>query len=70
MAAGDDDRLEELEILAAHQVRALEELNEVVVRQASEIDRLNRIMEALVERFNSVEQQLDPGPSTTKPPHW
>lgn len=70
MAKSDGDRLDELEILAAHQARTIEDLNETVVRQGKEIDRLERLVEALVERFRAVEERVQPDIPVTKPPHW
>ena len=70
MANGDDDRFDELEIMAAHQARLLEDLNETVVRQAKEIERLERLVEALIKRFQSVEEHLQADIPVTKPPHW
>lgn len=64
------DRLDELEILAAHQARLLEELNEVVIRQGKDINRLERIAEALAERFQRVEDNVRAGAPLSKPPHW
>lgn len=70
MAKNDMDRLDELEILAAHQVRVIEDLNDTVIRQGKEIDRLGRLVEALVERFRAVEAQVQPENPSTRPPHW
>lgn len=70
MTKGETERLEELEILATHQARALDDLNDTVVRQAAEIDRLGRIVEALVKRFQEVEDIVRPDTPVTKPPHW
>lgn len=70
MSEVDDERVEELEILAAHQARTLEELNEVIVRQGSEIERLGRILEALVKRFQAVEERVQQDTPVDKPPHW
>jgi SlyX protein len=70
MAKGDGDRLDELEIMVAHQARLIEELNEVVARQSKDIDRLERIAEILAERFRAVEEQAVPDTPVNKPPHW
>lgn len=70
MAKNDADRLDELEILAAHQVRVIEDLNETVIRQGKDIDRLERLVEALVERFRAIEDRVQSDIPVTKPPHW
>ena len=70
MARNSDSRLDELEIVVAHQARLLEELNEVVTRQEKQIGRLESIAEALTERFRAVEEQTMSGIPVTKPPHW
>jgi SlyX protein len=70
MAKSDTDRLDEVEILAAHQARIIEDLNDTVIRQGREIDRLERLVEALVERFRTVEEQVQSGVPVAKPPHW
>lgn len=70
MAKSDADRLDELEILATHQARTIEELNETILRQGKSIDRLERLVEALVVRFRAVEEHVQPEISATRPPHW
>jgi SlyX protein len=70
MAKSDTDRLDELEILAAHQARLLEDLNETAVRQDKQIHRLEHILEALIERFRAVEENVQGEIPVTKPPHW
>ena len=70
MARNSDERLDELEIVVAHQARLLEELNEVVTRQEKHIDRLESIAEALSERFRAVEEHAMSDAPVTKPPHW
>jgi SlyX protein len=70
MAKSDTDRLDELEILAAHQARMLEDLNETAIRQDKQIHRLEHILEAMVERFRAFEQQTQSDTPTSKPPHW
>ena len=61
MAKSDTDRLDELEILAAHQARLLEDLNETVVRQDKQVHRLEHILEALIDDEKSVAEIVDMG---------
>lgn len=70
MAKNDQERLDELEIVAAHQARMIEELNETIVRQGKDLDRLERLIEALVERFRAVEDHVQGDVPVNKPPHW
>lgn len=70
MAKSDPARLDELEIIVAHQARTIEDLNETVIRQGREIERLERLTEAMVKRFQAVEEQVLPEIPVTKPPHW
>ncbi|GAB4362943.1 MAG: SlyX family protein [Oricola sp.] len=70
MAKSDSDRLDELEIIVSHQARTIEDLNETVIRQGREIERLERLVEALVKRFQAVEEQVLPDIPVSKPPHW
>jgi len=70
MANSGTDRLDELEIIVAHQARTIEDLNETVIRQGREIERLERLVEAMVKRFQAVEEQVLSDIPVTKPPHW
>jgi SlyX protein len=70
MVKSDSDRLDELEIIAAHQARTIEDLNETIIRQGRENERLGRIVEALVKRLQVMEEQISPDIPVTKPPHW
>jgi len=70
MAKSDSDRLDELEIIVAHQARIIEDLNETVIRQGRENERLGRLAEALVKRLQVMEEQISPDIPVTKPPHW
>jgi SlyX protein len=70
MARSGTDRLDELEIIVAHQARTIEDLNETVIRQGREIERLERLVEAMVKRFQAVEEQVLSDIPVTKPPHW
>lgn len=64
----DGERLDDLEILSAHQARQIEDLNEVVTRQAGELDMLRRKLTVMVQRL--AEMESNPPPAGEKPPHW
>ncbi len=65
------DRVDALEIRAAHHERSLDELNTVVLAQWREIDRLTRLVQRLEERLADAEagsgRAAAPEPP---PPHY
>ena len=65
-----DDRLTELEILAAEQERTIAELSGQVAEQWTVIDRLQKKFDALTRRLLELEEQSAPNVPVTKPPHW
>ena len=64
------DRLTNLEIRAAEQERTIEELSGQIAEQWKTIDALKRRLDALTERFLTLEEQGAPDVPVTKPPHW
>ena len=66
----DDDRLIALEIRAAEQERTIEDLSGQIAEQWKVIDRLQKRLDALTERFLTLEEQAAPGHEAAKPPHW
>ncbi|WP_315925250.1 SlyX family protein [Mesorhizobium sp. SP-1A] len=64
------DRLTTLEIRAAEQERAIEELSGQIAEQWKTIDKLQRKLDALARRFLELEEQAAPDVPVTKPPHW
>lgn len=70
MTKTETQRLDDLEILAAHQARTIDELNEVVTAQGEVIGDLRRKLDVLARRLAEAEARMrDPVPSD-KPPHW
>lgn len=71
---GDDpdfaSRIMSLEETMAHQARVIDELSATVARQWDELDRARRKLDALTERFLSLEEATGPAPEITKPPHY
>ena len=65
-----EDRLTTLEIRAAEQERTIEELSGQIAEQWKVIERLQKKLDALTERFLSLEEVATPGHEITKPPHW
>jgi SlyX protein len=64
------DRLTTLEIRAAQQEKTIEELSDQIAEQWKVIDRLQKKLDALTDRFLSLEEQSAPQIEATKPPHW
>ena len=70
MSKSDTERLDDLEILVAHQSRTIDELSDVVARQGETISDLRRKLEVLVRRFAETEQRIRDAIPVDKPPHW
>ncbi len=64
------DRLTTLEIRAAEQEKTIEELSGQLAEQWKTIDKLQKKLDALAERFLSLEEQAAPPIEAQKPPHW
>lgn len=64
------DRLTTLEIRSAEQEKTIEELSGQIAEQWKVIDRLTGKLDALTERFLTLEEQSAPGHEITRPPHW
>ena len=65
------DRIDAVEEKAAHLMRAVEDLSDVVTRQGKEIDRLVRLVGLLVEREAEREAMAgEAQAANVRPPHW
>lgn len=65
------DRIEALEEKAAHLIRAVEDMSDMIARQGKEIDRLTRIVGLLAEREAEREAGGGEAPAANvRPPHW
>jgi len=64
------DRLTTLEIRAAEQERTIEELSEQIAEQWKTIERMQKKLDALTERFLTLEEATRPEIPVTRPPHW
>ena len=65
-----EDRIVQLEILAAEQEKTIAELSEQVAEQWKTTEKMQKKLDALVERFLALEEQAAPDVPVTKPPHW
>ena len=64
------DRLTTLEIRAAEQEKTIEELSGQIAEQWKAIEKLQKKLDALTDRFLTLEEQAAPTIEATKPPHW
>lgn len=65
-----EDRIVQLEILAAEQEKTIAELSEQIAEQWRTIEKQQKKLDALVERFLALEEQAAPDVPVTRPPHW
>jgi SlyX protein len=65
-----EERVVQLEILAAEHERTIAELSQQLAEQWTTIERMRRKLDALTERFLALEEQAAPDVPVTKPPHW
>jgi len=63
-------RLNELEELAAHQARNIDELSAEIASQWKVIDKMQKTLERLMERFSAIEEASLEAPAITRPPHY
>lgn len=70
MSKSDAERIIDLERLAAEQEHVIGELSTEVAEQWKVIEGLRRKLDALTERFLTLEEQAAPDVPVTKPPHW
>ncbi|MEX6505076.1 SlyX family protein [Jiella sp. M17.18] len=66
----DGSRIEDLEVMVAHQAKEIEDLSGELARAFDTIQRMQRIIQALTERLGVVEEIALPKPEATKPPHY
>ena len=65
-----ETRITDLEMLAAHQAQAIEDLSAMVAEQWKVIDAMRKRLDEISERFHSVEETALGRPENAKPPHW
>lgn len=65
-----NDRITKLEEELAHAVMGNEELSSELIHSTKRIEQLERKIAMLESRFTSIEENRDPPPENTKPPHW
>jgi SlyX protein len=65
-----DPQIVNLEIIVAHQGKAIEELSSAIAEQWQLIDRMQKKLDALTSRFLALEETAAPAIEAAKPPHW
>ncbi|WP_102961110.1 SlyX family protein [Mangrovicella endophytica] len=66
----ETSRIDDLEIMAAHQAKAIEELSEELQKAYGTIEQLRKAVKGLAERCGALEEAVTPRPEITKPPHY
>ncbi|GAB5506566.1 MAG: SlyX family protein [Rhizobiaceae bacterium] len=70
MTQDTDERIIRLEMLVAEQERTIAELSEQLSEQWSLTEKMRKKLDALTERFLTLEEQTAPETPVTKPPHY
>lgn len=65
-----EERITQLEMLAAEQEKTIGELSAEIAGQWRTIEKLQKKLDTLTERFLALEEQTAPDVPVTKPPHW
>jgi SlyX protein len=65
-----ENRVTDLEMLAAHQAQTIDELSAMVAEQWKVIDAMRKRLDEMSERFQAVEETALGRPENVKPPHW
>jgi SlyX protein len=69
-SSGLPDRIEALEIRAAHQDKTIDELNTVIADQWRELDRLKRLIARIDDQIAAVEHMAGSRTREPPPPHY
>ncbi|MDI7863912.1 SlyX family protein [Rhizobiaceae bacterium n13] len=66
----EEARITRLEEQLAHQARTIEELSEQLTQQWKVVEQTRAKLDALTQRFLSLEEQSLEAPAITRPPHY
>lgn len=69
-AVSDDTRLVQLEELAAHQAKVIDELSDQIADQWKVIEQTRAKLDRLTERFLTLEESTREAVPSTRPPHY
>jgi SlyX protein len=70
MKMNDETRLVQLEELAAHQAKVIEELSDQLAEQWKVVEQTRAKLDRLTERFLTLEEASLDAPAITRPPHY
>jgi SlyX protein len=65
-----EERITDLEVLAAEQEKTIAELSDQITEQWKTIETLRKKLDALTDRFLVLEEQTAPDVPVTRPPHY
>ncbi|KQT83042.1 SlyX family protein [Aurantimonas sp. Leaf443] len=66
----DRQRIEDLEIMVAHQAKTIEELSDELKGAHDQLVALQRAVKQIADRVNGLEEGGFARPEITKPPHY
>jgi SlyX protein len=70
MEKSENERLDDIEILVAHQSRMIDDLNDVIVAQNETIAELRRRLDRLMRQVEMLDDTVRTDVPVDKPPHW
>jgi SlyX protein len=69
-AVSDETRLVQLEELAAHQAKVIDELSDQLAEQWKVVEQTRAKLDRLTERFLTLEESTREAAPVTRPPHY
>lgn len=66
----DNERIMQLEELAAHQAKVIDELSDQLAEQWKVVEQTRAKLDRLTERFLVLEEASLDAPAITRPPHY
>ena len=66
----DETRLVQLEELAAHQAKVIDELSDQLAEQWKVVEQTRAKLDRLTERFLTLEESTHDAAPVTRPPHY
>jgi len=70
MTKSENERLDDIEILVAHQSRMIDDLNDVILSQNETIGELRRRLDRLMRQVEELGDTMRSDIPVDKPPHW
>ncbi len=66
----NDQRLQSLEELVAHQTKTIDEMSAEMANQGEQLRRMQKKLDAMADRFMALEDTVTPAAESARPPHW